>query len=477
MKFPDIPVIQPIYFDVTDIVSYAANNDRVSGIQRVHFNLIADLSRKHGGEVVRGIFLHPQTNDMVEFDPSRLFERGEFDASAFLQQLGLEPVRRFLPRPRSIKNYLRRYDANKGWRALKKLDIYISSVFMPSRLVSMGLKQQGSTPKWALPLSPLERLPEGAHYVVLTANNARLLPFSRLHRQRGGDMVQMVYDLIPHVCADLFAEERVSEFREWLGELAQQHPRVISISECTARDLRAYLGASAVGWDIQVVPLAHELDGFKRNEDVKLAEAALRRLPPSPFVLCVGTLENRKNGITLLRAWERVVGELGDAAPRLVFAGRYGWMIEEFKALLAAKPVLAGTVQVLESPGDRELAWLYGHCLFTVFPSLYEGWGLPVGEAAWFGKYSIVSSSSSLPEVCGDLADYVDPTDPAEMANMIRAAIAEPGHVAAKEAQIRQAPLRRWSDVADDVYRVVTQGPGLGANEGSQRELRGAQPE
>jgi len=444
-----------IYFDVTRVIQHARDSERVSGIERVQWNLIADLSRKHGGDVVKCIFHHPQANGMVEFDPSGLFQRVEFDASALLQQLGLERARRFFPRPRTVKNYLRRYDANKALRAWKKLDVYASSLLMPKRLAAMGLTRQDGAVGQVVRLNSVERLPDGAHYVVLGIGGPPVLEFSRRHRQRGGDMVQMVYDLIPHVCPQLFRQERIAEFRAWLGELAQLHPRVISISECTAQDLKAYLGTSAAGWDIQVVPLAHELDGFKRNEDLPQSEAAAQRLPRGRFVLCVGTLENRKNGVALLRAWEQVIGELGDATPTLVFAGRYGWMIEEFVALLKSNPAFVGTVQVLESPSDRDLAWLYGHCLFTVFPSLYEGWGLPVGEAAWFGKYCIAANSSSLPEVCGELADYVNPNDAGEMASKIRGAIADPGYVAAKEAQIRQSPLRRWSDVADDIYRMV----------------------
>ena len=59
-------------------------------------------------------------------------------------------------------------------------------------------------------------------------------------------------------------------------------------------------------------------------------------------------------------------------------------------------------MRIVDSPSDRELAYLYQRCLFAAYPSLYEGWGLPVGEAAWFGKYVISSNATSLPEVCGD---------------------------------------------------------------------------
>jgi hypothetical protein len=111
-----------------------------------------------------------------------------------------------------------------------------------------------------------------------------------------------------------------------------------------------------------------------------------------------------------------------------------GWRVEEFDAIQAADPALA---QVIEAPSDAELAALYLGCLFTVYPSYYEGWGLPVGESVWFGKYCVAANSSALPEVCGDLIDYADPHDPADLAKKLRRALTEPGYVRSKELAIR----------------------------------------
>ncbi|MGY4829796.1 glycosyltransferase family 4 protein [Sphaerotilaceae bacterium SBD11-9] len=446
-----------MYFDITDIVRYATSNDRVAGIPRVHFNLIAHLSRKHGGDAVRCVFHHSTQRGMVEFDPSAMFSSDEFDASTLLQRLGLEQPHRIFPRRRTIKNYLRRYDSNKPLRALKKLDVHLSALLMPRRLSAMGL----SRPMWAEPftLRELQALPRDARYVLLSIDNQQALEFARIHREAGGDVVQMMYDLIPHTCPELFERERISEFTAWLDKVVALRPRAMCISEWTARDLRQYIGEAANRWDIDVVPLAHELDGFERNARVPMPENARARLPQGPFVLCVGTLENRKNGLTLLRAWEKVLGALGESAPDLVFAGRYGWHIEEFLALLKT-PRLSRKVRVIESPSDHDLAWLYGNCLFTAYPSLYEGWGLPVGESAWFGKYCVASRASSLPEVCGDLIDYIDPRDASDLAGKIVAALSDPAYVARREEAIRAAPLRRWTDVADHVFSSVTQVPG-----------------
>ena len=91
---------------------------------------------------------------------------------------------------------------------------------------------------------------------------------------------------------------------------------------------------------------------------------------------------------------------------------------------------------------DDDLAELYKQCLFSVTPSLIEGWGLPAGKAAWFGKFSIVSLSSSLPEVCGNLVDYIEPNNIDEWSQAIKRAILDDKYRQQREKIIAQSPLR-----------------------------------
>jgi glycosyltransferase involved in cell wall biosynthesis len=171
----------------------------------------------------------------------------------------------------------------------------------------------------------------------------------------------------------------------------------------------------------------------------------------------VGTIEARKNGIALLKVWQQLVAELGEQTPLLVFAGRYGKIGgADFRDYVASDPQLERDVRVIEMPSDQALAWLYHSCLFSVYPSHVEGWGLPVGESAWFGRYCIASKSSSIPEVCGDLAGYVDPDDLSSIAAGVRVALLDQGFLKQREARIAASPLRTWQNVADDIYEYVT---------------------
>jgi glycosyltransferase involved in cell wall biosynthesis len=103
------------------------------------------------------------------------------------------------------------------------------------------------------------------------------------------------------------------------------------------------------------------------------------------------------------------------------------------------------------------LAWLYKYCLFSIFPSHVEGWGLPVGESAWFGSLCVASNASAIPEVCGELMDYVDPADTADITRAVRRLITDRDYLQQRKAMIARATLRRWSDVAGDLYDCLEQ--------------------
>jgi len=88
-----------------------------------------------------------------------------------------------------------------------------------------------------------------------------------------------------------------------------------------------------------------------------------------------------------------------------------GWGVDDFLSDLRLDRSVDGLILILNHVNDSELSYLYRHALFTVYPSLYEGWGLPVGESLAHGKFCIASSTSSLPEVGGDFVEYLDPWD------------------------------------------------------------------
>lgn len=136
---------------------------------------------------------------------------------------------------------------------------------------------------------------------------------------------------------------------------------------------------------------------------------ALVGIPTEGYWLSVGTIEPRKNQRRLVEAYARYLA-LGGAPMPLVLAGGKGWLMEDFQEHVSelgidAQVVMAGYVT------DDELIWLYRNCYANLYPSLFEGFGLPVLEGMQFGAPTLTTRSTSIPEVAGDAAILLDPED------------------------------------------------------------------
>ncbi|GAB6036723.1 hypothetical protein JCM15519_12820 [Fundidesulfovibrio butyratiphilus] len=188
-----------------------------------------------------------------------------------------------------------------------------------------------------------------------------------------------------------------------------------------------------------VMPLASRFS----NQSPQERPAALKDLEPGGYWLSVGTIEPRKNQDKLFEALARLPGERP-----LVLAGGRGWLMDDVAGRLDDLG-LSGRVRLTGYVSDAELAWLYANAFAFVYPSLFEGFGLPVLEAMSLGAAVVTSQASSLPEVAGDAALLVDPADPAAIAAAmarleddatLRASLAGRG-------QLRSARFR-WSATA-----------------------------
>jgi glycosyltransferase involved in cell wall biosynthesis len=126
----------------------------------------------------------------------------------------------------------------------------------------------------------------------------------------------------------------------------------------------------------------------------------------TPYFLFVGTIEPRKNLPRLFEAFGRFRARVGREAPRLVLAGSRGWRDEGIDRLAAP---LGDAVRFLGRVSEEDLVALYNAALGHVLVSLYEGFGLPALEAMACGTPTLVSDTSSLPEVVGDAGLYADP--------------------------------------------------------------------
>ena len=195
---------------------------------------------------------------------------------------------------------------------------------------------------------------------------------------------------------------------------------IIAVSECTRRDLIA-----AYDLPPQKITTVYEAAAprFTPQRPETVAAARARYGLPDRYLLFVGTIEPRKNLTRLLAAFEAIRAEgLSDG---LVIVGKRGWLYDDFFARLEQSPARDAVL----SPGyvpDGDLPAVYAGAQALVFPSLYEGFGLPVLEAMACGTPVAASNSSSIPEVGGDAALYFDPVDVDAMIETIRRLLCDP---------------------------------------------------
>lgn len=223
---------------------------------------------------------------------------------------------------------------------------------------------------------------------------------------------------------------------------------IVAISEYSRQDflrMFPYFPAERI-W---VIPLASRfpISGVAPQPP---KSAALR---PGRFWLAVGTLEPRKNYPTLLRAYAALLQEVPDADP-LVIAGGQGWRMEYLQALIASLG-LQQRVHLLGYVSDAELQWLYAHCKAFVYPSLFEGFGLPVLEAMSLGAAVITSRATSLPEVAGEAALLVDPHQAEELRDAMLQLHRNPAlREDLKSRAFAQAARFSWEKTARQVLAV-----------------------
>lgn len=392
-----------LWVDVGDLLSYGSMFRRPSGVQRVVFELCQALAESDSGRGEIGFVRHN----------GRGFERVTWRsiAAVFSGLSDKEPAR---------ISMLRLQCAAFG--AL----MAIPRSMMPVRGgVSEAIMRQGDVlllagAGWS----------DSDHVAQVTAARTRF----------GVTVALLVYDIIPALRPEWFDPLQSERFRRWLDGMLAVSERLLAISHASARDLIAYRAASGLAArPVQVVRLGDGLPGEARESSIR-----------HPYALFVSTMEIRKNHALLVDVWRRLLAELGpDRLPVLVFAGRRGGLTGDLVRQLEASDFLGGHIVLRPDSSDADLAGLYRGCAFTLFPSLYEGWGLPVAESLAFGKPCLASRASSVPEVGGDLVRYFDPLDPDECARLVTSVVLDPQALAAWGARIEaEYQPAKWSTTA-----------------------------
>lgn len=226
-------------------------------------------------------------------------------------------------------------------------------------------------------------------------------------RRRGLRVLGMVHDIIQILHPHFFWDQVDQSASRYFVDLAWVSHHLFCNSECTRRDLeRFYEEVQAPRPSTSVIRLGDTLPKV-----VGEPSAQVQELCRQPFVLTVGSIEIRKNHEVLYRAVLDLLHRGITDFPRLVFAGMRGWRVDDLLLSLDVDPRVRDRIVILDHASDADLAALYQACLFTAFPSLYEGWGLPVAESLSYGKYCLASDAGAIPEIAPGLLQTLNPHD------------------------------------------------------------------
>ena len=394
---------QTMYCDIGDVIFYLKHHCNVSGIQRVISSVVLSVANSHRFENLVWCMVEPIANEMRQIESRALIR--------LVQEITSRSVERV------------------------DLDSFLADI---ERGLFRCEPQSGDT-----------FLIMGAFWVFDHAS-AMLLRM----RRKGVRTALLVYDLIPIQHPEFCERSLTTVFSRQMRSLLPLLDCAITISNHVAQQFEKYAALSNVRLPIAPVLLGHDTPAIRQST------ASGRKTDldiDGEYVLVVGTIEIRKNHGYLLHIWRHLLLERDvSSVPKLVFVGRQGWRVNDLIAQLDATDYLDGHVIVLESVDDIELNDLYLGCLFTMFVSYTEGWGLPVGESLSRGKLCVASNATSIPEIGGDFPLYIDPYNVSQGRQMVEHLLDNREYLAMRtKAIVDEFRPRSWDDYTNTLLDMV----------------------
>lgn len=453
-----------LWVDVEDLFEYAERNPRPSGIQRLAFEMDRVLQAQHKDRV-RFVRHHPSGNTLMVVEWAKL--EALFSGLVAAHAPGRPAPAKAFATPASPGGGRANRLGSRLPPEVRRgvIDVVIAQK-LALRLLRQALGAQAGT------LRRLLRLPRiiaaslrgtagdatefEAHArpgdVILVLGSPWGHPdyaglLASVQERFGLRVAILVYDLIPILRPEFCDRNLVRLFRAWFVSVLPRCDLIFAISHATARDVETWAPAAGIALQGPVTPIPIGT-GFGTTP---MPERTPRLPPEGSYVLIVSTIEARKNHLLAFRIWRRLLEELPpEQVPTLVFAGRIGWMVADLMQQIANTANLDGKLLIVEDPSDGELAALYLGCRFTLFPSFYEGWGLPVTESLAFGKPCLIADRTSLPEAGMGLARSFDPDNLNDAYARVHEVIADPALLAAWEARVRtEFRPTPWSATVD----------------------------
>lgn len=258
---------------------------------------------------------------------------------------------------------------------------------------------------------------------------------------RSVPVVTAIMDFISFIFPDQHNSKAVMLERIWMRPALRYSRKIIAISEHTKQDAIKLFGINP-----NKINVTHLAASFSYPKEVF-------PLPYSEIILCVGTLEPRKNLERVVEAFNIIKPEFSLA--QLVLVGRWGWYKEKLQQAIMQSPYQKD-IHILNQVTSTQKQSIYEQAEILVFPSLYEGFGLPPLEAMTVGVPVIASRISSIPEVVGDAGILVDPYNTPEIAEAMKQVLQNNSlRAELKIKGIERAKLFTWENTANQTLKIL----------------------
>ena len=260
----------------------------------------------------------------------------------------------------------------------------------------------------------------------------------------------LVYDLIPYLFPHFYKDSEFGKYYfNFIYGIISLSDIILSISEHSKSDIIGNSINSSQLPPIHVLKLGCELNQISNNYTTTV------NVPTNDFMLCVGTIEFRKNQSTLIKAYKQLCLELEDP-PNLFLVGKLGWLNNHIDYQIEVDPILRNKVFIFNEICDNDLVWFYENCLFTLYPSRYEGWGLPIAESLNYGKSVICSNTSSMKEIAPDLCFLLNPLYVGDWVQQMKELSTNHQLRQSRESKIKShSVLHTWSKTSIQILELL----------------------
>jgi len=239
-------------------------------------------------------------------------------------------------------------------------------------------------------------------------NFDQFLPIFDQVRKMGGKLLTMIHDMIPLQYPELCTEETVIYFKKWIRSAVSESDGIVCVSQTVADNILNYI-------KVNHNPLSHQIDlsyvhngadipVITKESTIRTQIQEISKLSTDPLFLMVGTIEPRKRHDFALDAFDLLWSQGSDY--RLFIAGKVGWNVDRTEQRIRNHPEIYRKLFFVDDASDAEINLLYSSATSIIIPSLEEGFGLPIVEAALYKVPSIASDIPVFHEVAGEGAEY-----------------------------------------------------------------------